>query len=168
MVGYALYFSNYSTFRCAPVLYLEDLFVVPERRGQGHGKALLAAVARVAVERGCPRLEWTVLDWNPNAEADLASYTVLRGTSSGGPYDIVARGLTRTAFTDRSANQPRTYYYVLEAVDRSLNRSQGGLGIGLALVRRLVEMHEGTVAAHSDGPGKGATFVVTLPTQKLA
>jgi signal transduction histidine kinase len=50
-------------------------------------------------------------------------------------------------------------------VDRSLNRSQGGLGIGLALVRRLVEMHGGTVEAHSDGPGKGATFNVTLPTQ---
>jgi signal transduction histidine kinase len=49
-------------------------------------------------------------------------------------------------------------------VDRSLNRAQGGLGIGLALVRRLVEMHRGTVAAHSDGPGKGATFTVTLPT----
>jgi signal transduction histidine kinase len=49
-------------------------------------------------------------------------------------------------------------------VDRSLNRSQGGLGIGLALVRRLVEMHGGTVAAHSEGPGKGATFTVTLPT----
>ena len=49
-------------------------------------------------------------------------------------------------------------------VDRSLNRSQGGLGIGLALVRRLVEMHEGTVVAHSEGPGKGATFTVTLPT----
>ena len=49
-------------------------------------------------------------------------------------------------------------------VDRSLNRSQGGLGIGLALVRRLVEMHAGTVVAHSDGPGKGATFTVTLPT----
>jgi signal transduction histidine kinase len=48
-------------------------------------------------------------------------------------------------------------------VDRSLNRSQGGLGIGLALVRRLVEMHEGRVSAHSEGPGKGATFTVTLP-----
>jgi GNAT superfamily N-acetyltransferase len=66
-VGYALYFHNYSTFRCAPTLYLEDLFVVPERRGRGHGKALLAAVARVAVERGCPRLEWSVLDWNEPA-----------------------------------------------------------------------------------------------------
>jgi signal transduction histidine kinase len=53
-------------------------------------------------------------------------------------------------------------------VDRSLNRSQGGLGIGLALVRRLVEMHAGTVEARSDGPGKGATFIVTLPTAKAA
>ncbi len=53
-------------------------------------------------------------------------------------------------------------------VDRSLNRSQGGLGIGLALVRRLVELHEGTVTAHSDGPGKGATFTVTLPVQRSA
>jgi GNAT superfamily N-acetyltransferase len=67
VVGYALYFLTYSTFRCEPSLYLEDVFVVPERRGQGHGKALLAAVARVAVERGCGRLEWTVLDWNAPA-----------------------------------------------------------------------------------------------------
>jgi GNAT superfamily N-acetyltransferase len=67
VVGYALYFHAYSTFRCEPTLYLEDLFVVPERRGHGHGKALLAAVARVAVERGCPRVEWTVLDWNEPA-----------------------------------------------------------------------------------------------------
>jgi GNAT superfamily N-acetyltransferase len=66
-VGYALYFPSFSTFRCEPSLYLEDVFVVPERRGQGHGKALLAAVARVAVERGCGRLEWTVLDWNAPA-----------------------------------------------------------------------------------------------------
>jgi GNAT superfamily N-acetyltransferase len=67
VAGYALFFHNYSTFRCAPTVYLEDLFVVPERRGRGHGKALLAAVARVAVERGCCRLEWTVLDWNEPA-----------------------------------------------------------------------------------------------------
>jgi signal transduction histidine kinase len=53
-------------------------------------------------------------------------------------------------------------------VDRSLNRSQGGLGIGLAIVRRLVEMHRGTVAAHSDGPGTGAAFTITLPTTDAA
>lgn len=63
------------------------------------------------------------LNWNPSTEADLAGYTILRGTSSGGPYDIIARNLTDTTFTDRSANQQRTYFYVVQAVDRSLNRS---------------------------------------------
>jgi hypothetical protein len=63
------------------------------------------------------------LNWNTNSESDLASYTVLRGTNSGGPYEIVARGLTNNAFTDKSANQARTFYYVVKAVDRSLNTS---------------------------------------------
>ena len=63
-VGLALFFHNYSTFRARPGLYLEDLFVLPTHRGQGHGKALLQALARLAVERGCARLEWSVLDWN--------------------------------------------------------------------------------------------------------
>ncbi len=65
--GYALFFPIYSTFRCEPALYLEDLFVLPGWRGHGHGKALLAAVARAAVERGFPRLDWAVLDWNEPA-----------------------------------------------------------------------------------------------------
>ena len=64
VVGFALYFSNFSTFLCRPGLYLEDLFVLPERRGLGIGKALLQALARLAVQRGCGRFEWTVLDWN--------------------------------------------------------------------------------------------------------
>ena len=64
VVGFALFFHNYSTFLAKPGLYLEDLFVVPEQRGRGHGKALLTALARLAVERGCGRLEWAVLDWN--------------------------------------------------------------------------------------------------------
>ncbi|HZT22395.1 MAG TPA: LamG-like jellyroll fold domain-containing protein [Verrucomicrobiae bacterium] len=63
------------------------------------------------------------LNWNNNTEPDLASYTVLRATNSGGPYDIVARGLTNNTFTDPSANQPENYYYVVRAVDRSLNVS---------------------------------------------
>jgi GNAT superfamily N-acetyltransferase len=67
IVGFALFFHNYSTFRGRPGLYLEDLFVIPEYRGRGHGKALLAALARLAVERGCARLEWSVLDWNAPA-----------------------------------------------------------------------------------------------------
>jgi len=65
--GFALFFPTYSTFRTEPCLHLEDLFVVPELRGQGIGLALLRAVADVAVQRGCPRLDWQVLDWNAPA-----------------------------------------------------------------------------------------------------
>jgi GNAT superfamily N-acetyltransferase len=62
--GYALWFYNYSTFLGEPGLYLEDLFVDPKWRGLGIGKALLRRLASVAVERGCGRMEWVVLDWN--------------------------------------------------------------------------------------------------------
>ena len=65
--GFALYFFNYSTFLARPGLYLEDLFVKPEFRGQGLGKALLLHLAGVARERGCGRMEWAVLDWNTPA-----------------------------------------------------------------------------------------------------
>lgn len=67
VVGYALFFHTYSTFLGRPSLYLEDLFVLPEQRGRGHGKALLARLARLAVERDCGRFEWMVLDWNTPA-----------------------------------------------------------------------------------------------------
>jgi GNAT superfamily N-acetyltransferase len=63
-IGFALYFFTYSTFLARPSLYLEDLFVLPEERGTGAGKALLRALARIAVRRGCGRMEWAVLDWN--------------------------------------------------------------------------------------------------------
>jgi GNAT superfamily N-acetyltransferase len=63
-VGFAVYFHTFSTFLGQRGLYLEDLFVVPEFRGHGLGRRLLAHVARVAVERGCGRMEWSVLDWN--------------------------------------------------------------------------------------------------------
>ena len=66
-VGFALFFHNYSTFLAQPGLYLEDLFVVPEQRGGGVGRALLERLAHIAVERGCGRLEWAVLDWNVDA-----------------------------------------------------------------------------------------------------
>jgi GNAT superfamily N-acetyltransferase len=66
-IGFALYFFTYSTFMGRPTLYLEDLFVLPEERGRGAGRALLAALARIAVRRGCGRLEWAVLDWNEKA-----------------------------------------------------------------------------------------------------
>ena len=66
-VGFALFFHNFSTFLGRPGIYLEDLFVVPEQRGKGIGQLLLATLARLAVERGCGRLEWAVLDWNQEA-----------------------------------------------------------------------------------------------------
>jgi GNAT superfamily N-acetyltransferase len=68
-VAFALFFHNYSTFLCKPGLYLEDLFVLPEHRRKGHGKALLSALARLARDRDCGRFEWSVLDWNEPAIA---------------------------------------------------------------------------------------------------
>ncbi|MCY7283758.1 MAG: GNAT family N-acetyltransferase [Cyanobacteria bacterium CAN_BIN43] len=68
-IGFALFFTNYSTFLTKPGIYLEDLFVMPEYRGKGIGKALLGALARLALERDCGRLEWSVLDWNEPAIA---------------------------------------------------------------------------------------------------
>lgn len=95
-VGFALYFFAYSTFLGRPVLYLEDLFVVPRHRGRGAGKALLAALARVAVRAGCGRMTWSVLRWNAPA---IAFYRRL-GAS---PYDawtlmsLTGAGLRRLA-----------------------------------------------------------------------
>ena len=65
--GFALYFQNYSTFLAKPGIYLEDLYVRPEYRGQGIGLGLLKAMAGIACERGCERLDWMVLDWNKTA-----------------------------------------------------------------------------------------------------
>ncbi len=84
--GFALFFHNFSTFEGRPGLYLEDLFVRPEARGVGLGKALLAHLAGLAIERGCARLEWSVLDWNETAigfyrklgAAAMDEWTVMR------------------------------------------------------------------------------------------
>lgn len=65
--GFALFFHNYSTFLARPGVYLEDLFVFPRFRGRGLGRILLSRLARIAVDRGCGRLEWSVLDWNVDA-----------------------------------------------------------------------------------------------------
>jgi GNAT superfamily N-acetyltransferase len=73
-VGFALWFHNYSTFAGRPGLYLEDLFVRPAFRGHGHGEALLRHLAGIALQRGCARFEWSVLDWN---EPALAFYRKL-------------------------------------------------------------------------------------------
>ena len=64
VAGFALWFLNYSTWLGKHGIYLEDLYVRPERRGQGHGRALLAELARICVDRGYGRLDWSVLDWN--------------------------------------------------------------------------------------------------------
>lgn len=74
VAGFALFFHNFSTWAGKPGLYLEDLFVKPEFRQHGYGKALLAELARIAVERGCGRFEWSVLDWN---ELSIAFYKAL-------------------------------------------------------------------------------------------
>ena len=73
--GFALFFHNFSTFEGKPGIYLEDLFVRPEARGSGLGKALLKRLAALAVERDCARLEWSVLDWN---EPSIQFYLGLR------------------------------------------------------------------------------------------
>lgn len=96
--GFALYFHSFSTFLGRPGLYLEDLYVRSEYRGQGVGTALLSAVARVATERGCGRLEWSVLDWNRRAvdfytgmgARPVSGWTVYRMT--GEALQALARG----------------------------------------------------------------------------
>jgi len=66
-VGFAVYFYSFSTWLARPGLYLEDLFVKPEKRGKGYGRALLVELAKIARERGCGRMEWAVLNWNESA-----------------------------------------------------------------------------------------------------
>lgn len=80
-VGFALYFHNFSTFLGRPGIYLEDLFVSPQYRGQGYGKALLTCLASIAVSRNCGRLEWSVLDWNQPA---IDFYEALGATTMKG------------------------------------------------------------------------------------
>lgn len=105
-VGFALFFHNYSTFLAQPGIHLEDLFVRPEFRGRGFGKALLLHVGRLAQQRGCGRYEWSVLDWNEPSirfyqslgATSLADWTLMRVTgerlrsmAQGAPPDIHAR-----------------------------------------------------------------------------
>lgn len=80
-VGFALFFHSFSTFLGRPGIYLEDLFVRPQARGRGIGAALLARLARIAVDRGCGRLEWSVLDWN---EPAIGFYRKLGAVSMDG------------------------------------------------------------------------------------
>jgi len=90
-VGFAVYFYNFSTWLGQPGLYLEDLFVKPEKRGKGYGRALLVELAKIALDRGCGRMEWAVLDWNEPAinfyrtlgAKPMDEWTVFRLTRDG-------------------------------------------------------------------------------------
>ncbi|HKI99724.1 MAG TPA: GNAT family N-acetyltransferase [bacterium] len=95
-VGFALFFHNFSTFMGKPGLYLEDLFVDPEQRGHGYGKALMGYLARLAVERGCGRFEWSVLNWN---EPSIAFYQRLgaRPLDAWTVYRMTGEALERLA-----------------------------------------------------------------------
>ena len=90
-VGFAVYFYNFSTWLGRPGLYLEDLFVTPEKRGKGYGRALLVELAKIARDRGCGRMEWAVLNWNEPAikfyraigAKPMDEWTVFRLTGDG-------------------------------------------------------------------------------------
>jgi len=90
-VGFAVFFHNFSTWLGRPGLYLEDLFIKPEKRGKGYGRALLVDLAKIALERGCGRMEWAVLDWNEPAikfyralgAKPMEEWTVFRLTRDG-------------------------------------------------------------------------------------
>ena len=90
-VGFAVFFHNFSTWLGRPGLYLEDLFVKPEKRGKGYGRALLVELAKIACDRGCGRMEWAVLDWNKPAikfyralgAKPMDEWTVFRLTRDG-------------------------------------------------------------------------------------
>jgi GNAT superfamily N-acetyltransferase len=100
-VGFALFFHNYSTWTGKRGLWLEDLYVEPSRRGEGHGRALLEELARIALERDCARMEWPVLDWNEPAiqfyrglgTVPMDGWTRWRLT--GEPLTALARGQGR-------------------------------------------------------------------------
>ena len=104
-VGFAFYFFNYSTWQGKPGLYLEDLFVEPEYRGYGIGKALLVHLAQIAVTRGCGRFVWQVLDWNEPAIKfyEKVGATVLREWLT---VRIAGDALARLAATEVEARAP--------------------------------------------------------------
>lgn len=93
-VGFALYFHNFSTFLGRPGIYLEDLFVRQERRGQGIGEALLRHLAQLAIARGCGRMEWSVLDWNKRA-IEFYESVGARGISEWTTFRLTGDALTR-------------------------------------------------------------------------
>lgn len=105
VVGFALFFYNYSTFRTRPGIYLEDVFVRPEHRGKGIGKALLKTIARRATRTGCERFEWSVLDWN---SPSIAFYRALgaRPMDDWTVYRLEGEALERLAGNRPGESEP--------------------------------------------------------------
>jgi GNAT superfamily N-acetyltransferase len=101
-VGFALFFTTFSTFRCQPGIWLEDLFVRPEHRRAGVGRALLGQLGRLAVERDCGRMEWAALDWNTPALEFYASLGA-RPVEGWTIHRLEGDGLARLAATDGGA-----------------------------------------------------------------
>lgn len=102
--GFALFFHNFSTFLGRPGIYLEDLYVRPEHRGQGVGRRLLAELAHLAVTRGCGRLEWAVLDWNESA---IGFYRALGAVPQDEWTVFRMTGEALTALADRADGEDR-------------------------------------------------------------
>jgi GNAT superfamily N-acetyltransferase len=101
LVGYALFYPTYSSFRTRAILWLEDLFVERSARGSGAGRQLLAAVARRALERGCARLDWNVLDWNEPSIQFYEHVGAKRAQIDWFTYSLEEAGLKAVAGADR-------------------------------------------------------------------
>jgi GNAT superfamily N-acetyltransferase len=125
-VGFALFFHNFSTWLGRPGLYLEDLFVKPEKRGKGYGRALLVELAKIARDRGCGRMEWAVLDWNEPAirfyraldAKPMDEWTVFRLTREG------IEKLASAADTAATTGEPSTIKSTSRSRSRSTSRSR--------------------------------------------
>jgi GNAT superfamily N-acetyltransferase len=106
-VGFAVWFHNYSTFLGRRGLYLEDLFVIPEWRGRGVGRALLGGLARIALARGCGRMEWSVLDWN---EPAIGFYKRIGATAMDGwtVYRLTGDALRLLAADESGGHAPNS------------------------------------------------------------
>lgn len=104
-VGFAVFFHNFSTWLGRPGLYLEDLFVKPEKRGKGYGRALLVDLAKIARDRGCGRMEWAVLDWN---EPAIKFYRALgaKPMEEWTVFRLTRDGIARLAQPESIANEP--------------------------------------------------------------
>jgi GNAT superfamily N-acetyltransferase len=104
-IGFAVFFHNFSTWLGQPGLYLEDLFVKPEARGKGFGRALLVDLARIARDRGCGRMEWAVLDWN---EPSIKFYRSLgaKPMEEWTMFRLTHDGIARLAQSESIAKEP--------------------------------------------------------------